>query len=320
MRVLFITANRIGDAVLSTGLLRHVTACAPDVRVTIACGPVAAPLFRAVPGLERVAVLRKRPFARHWLGLWRDCAGTRWDWIIDLRNSAVSRLLWAGRRSIFRPDGGMRHKVEELGAVLGLDPPPAPGLWIDAPARAAADRLLPDGGVRLLALGPTANWLSKEWPADRFAAVARRLTAADGPLAGGRVAVLAAGDEAARARPVLEALGPCAVDLTGRTDPLAAAACLERAALYIGNDSGLMHIAAAVGTPTLGLFGPGYPERYAPWGPRARVVTGSVPRDVLLERLREAGNAPVPLMQGIAVSDVEEAAAALLRDTAKPTE
>lgn len=315
MRVLFITANRIGDAVLSTGLLRHVIATAPDARVTVACGPVAAPLFRAVPGLERVAILQKRSFARHWLALWRDSIGTRWDWVIDLRNSAVSRLVWAGRRSIFHPTAGkVRHKVEELAEVLGLDPPPTPCLWIDDAARAAADRLLPGGGRPLLALGPTANWLSKEWPADRFAEVARRLTAAGGPLAGGRVAVFAAGAEAVRARPVLEALGAAAVDLTGRTDPLAAAACLERAALYIGNDSGLMHIAAAVGTPTLGLFGPGYPEHYAPWGPRARVVIGDIPRAVLLEQLRAADYAPIPLMQGISVSSVEEAAAALLQD------
>ncbi|MCW2248173.1 lipopolysaccharide export system permease protein [Azospirillum fermentarium] len=315
MRVLFITSNRIGDAVLSTGLLRHVIATHPRARVTIACGPVAAPLFRAVPGLDRVAVLRKQPLARHWLALWRASVGVRWDWVIDLRNSAVSRLVWAARRSIFHPAAGMVHKVEELAAVLGLSPPPAPGLWIDAEARSVADRLLPSDGAPLLALGPTANWLSKEWPADRFAAVARTLTAAGGPLAGGRVAVLAAGGaEAERARPVLAALGPAGVDLTGRTDPLAAAACLERAALYIGNDSGLMHIAAAVGTPTLGLFGPGYPERYAPWGPRARVVTGSIPRDALLARLKAAGLAPIPLMQGIAVSNVEEAAVSLLRD------
>lgn len=315
MRVLFITSNRIGDAVLSTGLLRHVIATHPQARLTIACGPVAAPLFRAVPGLDRVAVLRKQPLARHWLALWRTCVGTRWDWVIDLRNSAVSRLMWAKRRSIFRPAAGMIHKVEELAAVLGLSPPPAPGLWIDGEARAVADRLLPPGPAPLLMLGPTANWLSKEWPADRFAAVARRLTAAGGPLAGGRVAVLAApGAESDRARPVLDALGPAGVDLTGRTDPLAAAACLARASLYIGNDSGLMHIAAAVGTPTLGLFGPGYPERYAPWGPRTRVVTGSIPRDALLGQLKDAGLAPIPLMQGIAVSDVEESAAALLQD------
>ena len=50
MRILFITATRIGDAVLSTGLLAHLIEHHPEARITIACGPVAAPLFSAVPG------------------------------------------------------------------------------------------------------------------------------------------------------------------------------------------------------------------------------------------------------------------------------
>ena len=53
-RILFITSNRLGDAVLSTGLLDHLTGAYPDARLTIACGPLPAPLFRSVPGLERL--------------------------------------------------------------------------------------------------------------------------------------------------------------------------------------------------------------------------------------------------------------------------
>jgi ADP-heptose:LPS heptosyltransferase len=60
------------------------------------------------------------------------------------------------------------------------------------------------------------------------------------------------------------------VDLAGGTRLLQAAAVIELAQLFIGNDSGLGHIAAAVGTPTLTLFGPGDPARYHPWGPGAR--------------------------------------------------
>lgn len=307
MRILFITSNRIGDAVLSTGLLGHLVDAHPDARFTVACGPIAAPLFRGMPCLDRLIPLAKRSLARHWIGLWAACVGVRWDLVVDLRNSAVGRLVWSRRAAFHRRVPGV-HKVAEIGAVLGLDPPPAPRLWIDEAACAVADRLLPVG-VPFLAIGPTANWTGKEWPADRFAELAQGLTA-QGPLAGARVAVLAAGSEVERARPVLAALGGAAIDLTGRTDPLAAAACLQRAALYVGNDSGLMHIAAAVGTPTLGLFGPGYPEIYAPWGPRARAVTGTVPRDELLRRM-EAGSQQ-GLMDGISVDAVTTAAQEML--------
>ncbi|HYH18556.1 MAG TPA: glycosyltransferase family 9 protein [Azospirillum sp.] len=308
MRILFITSNRIGDAVLSTGLLGHLVDACPEARFTVACGPIAAPLFRAVPRLDRLIPLAKRSLARHWIGLWAACVGTRWDLVVDLRNSAVGRLV-PNRRAVFHRRMPGVHKVVEIAAVLGLDPPPAPRLWIDAAARAAAGRLLP-AGARFLAIGPTANWTGKEWPADRFAELARRLTGPQGPLPGAKVAVLAAGSEVERARPVLAALGDSAIDLTGRTDPLAAAACLERAALYVGNDSGLMHIAAAVGTPTLGLFGPGYPEMYAPWGPRARAVTGTVPHDELLRRM--SAGSQQGLMDGISVDAVASAAQEML--------
>jgi ADP-heptose:LPS heptosyltransferase len=67
------------------------------------------------------------------------------------------------------------------------------------------------------------------------------------------------------------------IDLVGNTDLLTAAAVLSRCALFIGNDTGLMHIAAAVGTPTLGLFGPSPVEHYAPWGPCTAAVRTELP-------------------------------------------
>ena len=73
------------------------------------------------------------------------------------------------------------------------------------------------------------------------------------------------------ARPVLAGL-PGAVDLGGRLTLPEASACLARCALFVGNDSGLMHLAAAIGTPTLGLFGPTPAREYAPAGRRTAVA------------------------------------------------
>src|SRR5689334_23968356 len=82
MNILFITATRIGDAVLSTGLLAHLVERYPGAAVTIAAGPVAAPLFEAVPGLARRIVLEKRRWSGHWLMLWRATVATRWDLVV----------------------------------------------------------------------------------------------------------------------------------------------------------------------------------------------------------------------------------------------
>ena len=128
MGLLFVTSTRIGDAVLSTGLLSHLIGAYPEARITVACGEAAAGLFVAVPNLERILPITKRRAGLHWLDLWLAVAGKRWDVVVDLRASALAWMLRAGTRVIQRPDDGERHRVQRLGALLDLDPPPAPHL------------------------------------------------------------------------------------------------------------------------------------------------------------------------------------------------
>ncbi len=312
MRLLFITATRIGDAVLSSGLLGHLLERHPGARVTIAAGRVAAPLFAAVPGLERVLILDKRPFKGHWLELWTATAFRRWDLVVDLRASAIAYLMPARRRVTAGKRDDTRHRVEELGALLGLDPPPAPRVWLAPEHEAAAERLVPAGDP-VLAVGPAANWTAKQWPAERFAEVARRLTGPGGALAGARVAVLGAGHERDQAEPVIEALPATRVlDLVGAVDLPTAAACLRRCRAFLGNDSGIMHLAAAAGTPTLGLFGPSHARRYRPWGPKAAFLRTPESYDALIRRIVPPGQVQGTLMDGLTVEAVVAAAADLL--------
>lgn len=278
MKVLFITSSRLGDAVLSTGLLDHVVRTYPDARITVACGPLATTIFEGVPGLERIIPLRKRKRNGHWIDLWRTVWPVKWDMVIDLRNSAVSRLIRARRRYIFSPRiDQSRHKVEQNAAVMKLDYVPAPVLWPTGQQRERARELVPDGGP-VLGLGPTANWAGKTWPADRFITAVQALRAPDGILPGARVAVFAAPGEEEAAYHVLNAMPEEArIDVIAKADPGTAAAALQCCAFYIGNDSGLMHCAAAGGVPTFGLFGPSWPHLYRPWG--AHTAYASTPEN-----------------------------------------
>jgi heptosyltransferase III len=307
MRILFVTSNRIGDAVLSTGLIGHLLDRYPDARFTVACGPAAAGLFAAMPRLDQLVVLAKRRFGAHWLGLWAGVVGRVWDLVVDLRASALAWLVIARERRVFR-SGGEGHRVVELGRLLGLDLPPAPVVWLSDAHRRRAQALLPDG--RWLALGPTANWGGKQWPAERFATLAARLTAPGAPLAGARIAVFGGPGEQPAAAPLLDAM-PC-VDLIGQLDLATAAACLARATLYVGNDSGLMHIAAASGTATLGLFGPSREAHYAPWGPRAAAVRTDLSYDEILATPGYDYRSAATHMGTLGVDKVEHAATALL--------
>lgn len=281
MNILFVTATRIGDAVLSTGLLSHLVEHYPRARFTIAAGPLAAPLFAAVPRLDRLIAVHKRPFALHWLPLFADVAGKRWDVVVDLRGSVLAWILRAGERRVMAKGDPAEHRVRQLARLFDLDPPPSPRLWTTPAHQHAAAMLVPPG-LPVLAIGPAANWRGKQWRAERFAELARRLTGPEGPFAGARVAVMAAAHERAQAAPLLAAMpGERVIDLVGCADLLTAASVLRGCILFIGNDTGLMHIAAASGVPTLGLFGPSPAEQYAPWGRCTAVVQTATPRENL---------------------------------------
>jgi heptosyltransferase-3 len=274
MRILFITASRIGDAVLSTGLLAHLAGQYPQARFWVACGAPAAPLFAAAPFVERVIPMVKQRRSRHWLELWKLTVGHRWHMVVDLRGSGLAWLLPTLKRRIIKSSWEEKHRLVHLAGVLGLTIPQAPVVWTDSAQQSTAAALLP-AGPPVLAVGPTANWGGKQWPAESFAELISRLTAADGILAGARVAVFGAAAERASVQAVLDAVPPDRlVDLIGAIDLGTVPAVLKRCAFYVGNDSGLMHIAAAAGLPTLGLFGPSSEVFYGPWGDHCASVRG----------------------------------------------
>jgi ADP-heptose:LPS heptosyltransferase len=128
-----------------------------------------------------------------------------------------------------------------------------------------------------------------------------------------RIAVMAAAQERAQAEPLLAAIPPeRTIDLIGRTDLLTAACVLRRCELFVGNDSGLMHIAAATGAPTLGLFGPSPIDKYAPWGRCTAVVRTAEPPETMLPPGfdRRTGDT---LMDSLSVEAVEAAVRELWR-------
>jgi heptosyltransferase-3 len=296
MDILFVTATRIGDAVLSTGLLGYLIERYPAARLTIAAGPVAAPLFEAVPR-----------FSLHWVGLYRAIVGRRWDLVVDLRGSTVAWLLRARERRVMAKGDKHENRVRQLARLFDLDPPPSPRLW-RAPAHERSAEALVPTGAPVLAIGPAANWRGKQWRAERFAELAQRLTRSGGVLAGARVAVMAAAHERPQAEPLLAAIpSDKIIDLIGRTDLLTASAILSRASLFIGNDTGLMHMAAASGTPTLGLFGPSPIDQYAPWGPLTGVVRTADPPETMFPDGFDHLTTDT-LMDSLSVDAVEEAA------------
>jgi heptosyltransferase III len=318
-RILFITSTRIGDAVQSTSLLRSLIEVADQPEVTIACGPLPAPLFAGVPGLSRVLAMAKKPNGGHWFDLWRSVVSESWDIAVDLRGSLVTSLVRARRRIVVRKVEASLHRVDGIAAAAGVGSPPLPWVPVPEDAKASAEAWagkLPGDG-RILALGIGANWVGKRWPVERFVEAALALTTHGGVLEGASIAAFGTPDEAQLIEQFIAGYGARSgdvrriVNLAGAFGLMETQARLERATLFIGNDSGLMHMAAAAGAPTLGLFGPSNEVWYAPRGP----ITAAIREGRSFDALRAIDpklNGPTSLMDDLSVDGVVKAANTLL--------
>ncbi len=307
--ILFITANSIGDSVLSTGVLALLRRDWPEARITVVCGPAPASLFRAMPMVTEVIAMPKKRYGIHWFNLWVGCLWRRWRLVVDLRGSLISWFLPTVSRRVFfnrRSRVDDAHVVTQFSHFMGYSEPVAPLIEVTPAFHAFARQHIPDDR-RVIALGPIANWFGKQWPIENYAALMDRLTGHDGLFPHVGVAIFGGPGERDEALPLIEAIptNQC-IDLVGRIDLAQTYACLKRCCFYIGNDSGLMHMAAAAGIPTLGLFGPTNAKNYHPWGQHTAIThTNKSQKDLPTPYdFNNSGR----LMYGLSIGQVEQAA------------
>ncbi len=211
------------------------------------------------------------------------------------------------------PAPGPRHAPHAGGVSSALR---IPG---DARARAARRLAGGDGRGPLIGLNPGAGRAVKEWPPERFAAAAARLSR-QGPAT---FVLLGSASERPHADAVARALpdGVRCIDLVGEAPLVELAAILERLALLIVGDTGPMHLAAAVGTPVVGIFGPSDPRRYAPSGARAAVVHADLwcrPCNRMRRPPARCRGVTPDCLAGVSVDAVVEAARHLLAGKPAP--
>jgi heptosyltransferase-2 len=253
----------------------------PGAAVAVVAKPAVASLFSMVPEVDEVIAKGTRLSAdiglllpnsfRSALDLARAAVPQRWGYRSDCRGPLLTR-------AVDRPAAGMhqveyyQHLVRALGFSSGVA---QPRLEITPEIRAAGARALAaagwDGTASLVALAPGGAYGgAKRWPPEYFAALAREL-ASDGLRT---VIVGTAADERTRIA-ITSALGPDSamhIDLVGRTDVPALAGVLTHVRALVANDSGVVHLAAALGVPTTTLFGPTDERLTAPRSASAHTV------------------------------------------------
>lgn len=297
MRVLVIQTAHLGDLVLTTPLLRALNDGIPGLELVVLTTPLGGDLLGALPHVQRCFVFDKRHAlrrARATVRLATRLRAERFDAVIAAQRSArsglLARLCGAGRRIGFREAAGRwaynetvpwdpaAHAVRRYLALaeplLGPSPArgPVPELTLPAEARDSLAALVAGSGIaadeRLICIAPGAAWRTKCWTPEGFS----RVAAGAGAL-GLRPVLVGGASEVELCGRVARLSGVAPVQLAGRTSVLQLAALLARAAVFVGNDSGPAHVAAAVGTPVVSVFGPTVPRfGYAPFGEAHRLV------------------------------------------------
>jgi heptosyltransferase III len=253
MTNLFILPTRLGDAIFTTGIIDKYKE-EPSVIVATS---LTAPLFADLPHLEKLIVMGKKPYKKHWFEMWKVTRETPWNRVIDLRGSILSYFLRANKRHIWKQPPPHHHKVMQISQAMGLQDTLSPTLWFSKErlARTKFDR-------PTLAVAPVAGWIGKQWPMNHFVTLLQEFCKKN-PEA--QVALFAAPNESDQLKPLIKALPKDQCINTIGQHLLDSAGMIKSSRLFIGNDSGLLHLSVAVKTPTIALFGPSNDKLYGPW-------------------------------------------------------
>ena len=273
-RVLFITLSNIGDLVMTTPLLEALHLSYPEHLIDVVADARSSALLVPCPYLGRLIHRDKKAGWSGSVGLVRTLREQPYDVAVDLRTAFLTLLIRCGQRGFKRRGTSagthaVQHHFTALAPILGPEAEiPWTRLWLDEATRVKAEGLLSNlPGGRFLVVAPGANWPGKIWPVEHYAALIDQVRADFDAV------IVVGSNEDRRLGERLHDAAPLPlVNLAGSTTLLEAAACMARGCAFVGNDSGLGHMAAAVNVPTLTVFGPGRPQRYQPWGPRSTVV------------------------------------------------
>lgn len=305
-RTLIIKPSSMGDIVQALPVLTALKEAHPAARVSWLVARPFADLLEDHPRLDEVILFDRKRFSRigrsagitvDFLRLLADLRRRRFTTVIDLQglfrsgvlaaaSGAPSRVGFSAAREmapVFYTRGvsvprGNIHAVDRylmLAEAVGLPRPratdhlPVPGASRQAARRRLAEAGLPEGAPYVAACAD-ARWETKQWRPDRFAQVLDRVRTETGA----RAVLVGGPDAVAISTTVAAAMREPPIDLTGQTTLKELVAVIAEARVLVTNDSGPMHVAAAVGTPVVAIFGPTNPERTGPYGPGHGIFAG----------------------------------------------
>lgn len=305
-RILVLRYRFIGDTILTIPFLRNLRYAEPDAHIVWVVAPGTADVVQGIPYVDQLICWdpvtihadsrgTHKTF-RDKLRFIRELRSQRFDKVYVLKRSLSSALIallsGARERVGFDTEGrGLlltkrvpyrqdQHEVSNFLDVLRADGIPVRDdyleSWTTPEEESAAGEILVREGVgpgeRLALIHPFAAIPQRGWHLEDFAQLAGRLRAQ-----GLRVAVLGSPRERGLFESARQLFGPECIDLVGKSSIRVTMALLRRASIFVGNDSGIMHLAAAAAIPLVALFGPQSPLKFGPWSERAKIVYRKFP-------------------------------------------
>ena len=296
--ILVVNVNWVGDVIFSTPVFRALKKHFSGVRVTCLAVPRVREILQCCPHVDDIIEYDER--GRHFspLGKWNlvgELRRRRFDAALLLHGSWTRALLVYGAGIPVRAGYATKKRSRLLTHSLGIPSDDMHRsdvylkvieslgisvhdrhveLSVDPTAMQETEALLARHGIspadRLLVVNTGGNWDLKRWPAESFSSLIERLM----QNKDWKVVVTGARNDADRAEAIAARLPERPVDLTGTTNLKQLLALMRRASVVISNDSGPLHLAASIGTPVVGLFGPTLPEITGPRGKTAAVCLG----------------------------------------------
>jgi len=329
-RILVRGVNWVGDTVLSYPTVQQLKTLFPKSHLAVLIPSYLVDLWKTFPYVDEIIPFQKKGgIGSLWedLNLSQSLKERNFDLAVILPRSFRSALhIYLARipirigyrdegRSLFLTHGIRRtkemlrvHRVyyyQKLLEPLGkIEDPPSPQIFLREEDRKWADQVLKDleipEGKPLIGMNPGATYgLAKCWYPDRFGEVGKRLSEK------WQTRVLLFGKEEERpiVYEILKHMGTKGIDLTGKTGLLQLAALMERCTLLVTNDTGTMHVATAVGTPVVAIFGSTPPLTTGPWGDGHVVVKRDVSCSPCWKRICPTDHR---CMELITVDEIEE--------------
>ena len=261
-KILFVSLSNIGDAVMTLPTLIYLKKMYPSAKFDLICDMRSVEIFQFFPSINKIYIRDKKGGIYYQFRFIRKIRQTNYDLAVDLKTDF---LLWflRAKRKIRKVNNKSLHSVEKhfISICSNLKKIPDPKIYIPTKLQNNIKKVFPSNKGKTVALALGANSNHKVWPTKNYVRLLKLLK-----IKFANIILIGSKNEMDKAQLFKKLYTKKVYDFCGKLTLLETASVIKKSDFFIGNDSGLGHIASAVNTQSFIIFGDGDPDRYHPWG------------------------------------------------------